>query len=104
MLGVKKMKSRILILIIMIAAIVMVIGSVFVNANQETSSETLTKKERPGYTEITSVPVFLSISTQPSSIKLQLSLRSLIISAFRRISITPIKTEQTSIFCLTWKS
>ena len=50
------MKSRILILIIMIAAIVMVIGSVFVNANQKTSSETLTKKERPGYTEITSVP------------------------------------------------
>ena len=50
------MKSRILILVIMIAAIVMVIGSVFVNANQETSSETLTKKERPGYTEITSVP------------------------------------------------
>ncbi len=50
------MKSRILILIVMIAAIVMVIGSVFVNANQKTSEETLTKKERPGYTEITSVP------------------------------------------------
>ena len=50
------MKSRILILIIMIAAIVMVIGSVFVNANQETSSENLTKKDHPGYTEITSVP------------------------------------------------
>ena len=50
------MKSRILILIVMIAAIVMIIGSVFVNANQKTSEETLTKKERPGYTEITSVP------------------------------------------------
>ena len=50
------MKSRILFLIVMIAAIVMVIGSVFVNANQKTSSETLTKKDRPGYTEITSVP------------------------------------------------
>lgn len=50
------MKSRIIILIVMIAAIVMVIGSVFVNANQKTSEETLTKKERPGYTEITSVP------------------------------------------------
>ncbi len=50
------MKSRILFLVLIIAAIVMVIGSVFVNANQETSSENLTKQERPGYTEITSVP------------------------------------------------
>ncbi|WP_026658636.1 hypothetical protein [Butyrivibrio sp. AC2005] len=50
------MKSRILILIVIIAAVVMVIGSVFVNANQETSEEALTIKEHPGFSEITSVP------------------------------------------------
>lgn len=50
------MKSRILILIIMVAAVVMIVGSVFVNANQKVSAQTLTQQERPGFTEITSVP------------------------------------------------
>ncbi len=50
------MKSRMLILVVIVATIALVVGSVFVKANQQTSAENLTKQEHPGLTEITSVP------------------------------------------------
>ncbi len=50
------MKSRILTLVLIVAAIALVVGSVFVNANKDTSSEALTKQDIPGFTEITSIP------------------------------------------------
>lgn len=50
------MKTRILVLIIVIVSIVFVVGSIFVGKNQSTSAENLTKEAMPGYTEITSVP------------------------------------------------
>lgn len=50
------MKTRILIMIIVIVSIVLVIGSIFVGRNQATSAENLTQDVMPGYTEITSIP------------------------------------------------
>ncbi|MCR4902738.1 MAG: hypothetical protein K6A23_07765 [Butyrivibrio sp.] len=50
------MKSRFLIMIIVIASIVLVVGGVFVSNNSTTSAEDVRDSEMAGYTRITSVP------------------------------------------------
>ena len=50
------MKTRILILIAMVATIVMIVGGMFVTSNKKASAEALTGNRVPGFSEITSVP------------------------------------------------